>query len=191
VPSAQCLAQRDCNVTVECERETQLLQFKPYKTIVIHALQLHDPASRVHFCSWFLQCVTEDEIVLQLTFFSDEAWFGLQGYINMKNNRSWNSQNPHLTHEVWLHPGKLGVWHAVRARRIAQSAFFNGTINCEKYVQVTLVQFFPELTEEESFYGWFQQVSATAHIACLSMQALIPIGTEISALVFGRHIHPT
>jgi hypothetical protein len=27
---------------------------------------------------------------------------------------------------------------------------------------------FPELTEEERFYGWFQQVSATAHIASFS-----------------------
>jgi hypothetical protein len=68
--------------------------------------------------------------------------------------------------------------------------FFNGTINCERYVQVILVQFFPELTEEERLYGWFQQDSATAHIACMSMQALIPSGTEISALVFGRHIRP-
>jgi hypothetical protein len=49
------------------------------------------------------------EIDLQLTFFSDEVWFGLQGYINKKNNGSCNSQNPHLTHEVWHHPGKLSL----------------------------------------------------------------------------------
>jgi hypothetical protein len=39
-----------------------------------------DPASRVHFFSWFLQPVVEGEIDPQLTFFSDEAWFHLQGY---------------------------------------------------------------------------------------------------------------
>jgi hypothetical protein len=85
-------------------------------------LQLHDPASTVHFCTWFLQCIIEDEIDLQLTFFSDEAWFGLQEYINTKNNRYWSSQNPHLTHEVWLHPVKVGVWHAIGARRVAGPA---------------------------------------------------------------------
>jgi hypothetical protein len=69
--------------------------------------------------------------------------------------------------------------------------FFKGTINCERYVQFNLVQFFPKLPEEETFYGWFQQDSATAHIACMFMQALTPSGTEISALVLGRHIHPT
>jgi hypothetical protein len=52
----------------------------------MHALQPHDPASTVCFFSWFLQSVVESEIDLQLTFFSDEAWFHLQGYINMQNN---------------------------------------------------------------------------------------------------------
>jgi hypothetical protein len=33
------------------------------------------------------------------------------------------------------------------------------------------LQFFPELTEEEMLFGWFQQDSATAHTARLSMQA--------------------
>jgi hypothetical protein len=88
----------------------------------------------------------------------------MQGYINMKNNRSWNSQNPQS-----LAPSRE-TWSL--ARRISRSAFFNRTVTCERYVQVILEQFFPELTEEKSFYGWFQQDSATAHIACMSMQAL-------------------
>jgi hypothetical protein len=70
---------------------TQLLKFRPYKTTVIQDLQQRDPASRVHICSWFLQPVIEGEIDLQLTFFSVEAWFHLQGYINTQNNRYWNS----------------------------------------------------------------------------------------------------
>jgi thioesterase domain-containing protein len=54
-------------------RATQLLKLRPYKTTVIHALQPRDPASRVHFCSWFLQSVVEGETHPQLAFFSDEA----------------------------------------------------------------------------------------------------------------------
>jgi hypothetical protein len=41
-----------------------------------------------------------------------------------------------------------------------------------KDIFVILRQFFPELTEEERFHGWFQQASATAHTAYMSMQAL-------------------
>jgi hypothetical protein len=90
----------------------------------------------------------------QLAFFSDEQWFHLQGYINMQNNHYWSSQNPFLTHKLLLHPVKVGVWCAVRAR-IVGPVFFNETINCERYVQAILGQLFPELTEDERLYGWF------------------------------------
>jgi hypothetical protein len=50
--------------------------------------------------------------------------------------------------------------------------FFNETVNLERYVQVILRQLFPQLTEEERLYGWFQQDSATVHTARMSMQAL-------------------
>jgi hypothetical protein len=50
--------------------------------------------------------------------------------------------------------------------------FFSETINCERYVQVVLGQFFSELREEERLYGWFQEDSATVHTARMSMQAL-------------------
>jgi hypothetical protein len=93
------------------------------------------PASRVHACSWFLQSVVEGEIHPQLTFFSDEAWCHSQEYINTQNNRYWYSQNPHLTHEVPLHPMKFGVWCPVSARNIVP-VFFNETINCEIYLHV-------------------------------------------------------
>jgi hypothetical protein len=88
---------------------TQLLKLRPYKTIVIHALQPHNPASRVNFCHWFLQSVIKVEIDPQLTFISDEAWFHLQGYLNTQNKQYWSSQNPHLTHEVPLHPVTVGA----------------------------------------------------------------------------------
>jgi hypothetical protein len=96
---------------------TQLLKLGPYKTTIIHALQQRDPASRVHFCIWYLQSVVEGEIDPQLTFFSDEARFNLLGYINTQNNLYLSSQNPHLTHEVLLHPAKISVCCAVKCKK--------------------------------------------------------------------------
>jgi hypothetical protein len=113
-------------------RAAQLLKLRPYKTTVMHTMQPSDPASRVHFCIWFLQCVTEDEIDLQL-FFSDEASFGLQGYINTQNSRYLSPQNPHLTYEDPLHPLKVCVWCTVSARRIVGPVFFNETIAKDIY----------------------------------------------------------
>jgi hypothetical protein len=112
--------------------KTQLLKLRSYKTTLIHALQPRDPAIMIHFCSWFLQSVAEDEIDPQLTLVSDEAWFHLQIYINTQINRYLNSLNLQLTHEVPPHPVKVGVWSALSARRIIGSVFFNETINCER-----------------------------------------------------------
>jgi hypothetical protein len=103
---------------------TQLLKLRPYKTTT--------PCHRtIHFCSWFLQFVTEGKIDPQ--FLSDEVWSHLQGYINTQNNHYWISQNPHLTHEVLPHPVKVGVWCTVNAR-ILVPAFFNETIAKDIYM---------------------------------------------------------
>jgi hypothetical protein len=85
---------------------------------------------------------------------------------------------------------KAGVWSAaVRARRIAGPAFFYETINCERYERVFYGQFFPELTEKERFHGWFQQDSATAYTARMSIQALSDVFKDrnISSGIWPAH----
>jgi hypothetical protein len=69
-------------------------------------------------------------------YFLIKRGFTRQRYTNTQNNRYWSSQNPHLTHEILLHPVKVGVWCAVSAKRIVVSVFFNETINCETYLRV-------------------------------------------------------
>jgi hypothetical protein len=108
------LAQQTAVSKSTARTAAQLLKLEHYKTPVIHAAC--NPASRAHFCSWFLQPVIEGKINPQLTFFT-EAWFHLQGHINTQNNHYWSSQNPYLTQEVPLHPVKVGVWCVLSARR--------------------------------------------------------------------------
>jgi hypothetical protein len=50
-----------------------------------------------------------------------------------KKNRYWSSENPHITHEVLLHPVKIGVRCGVSARRIVGPEFFNETIRKDIY----------------------------------------------------------
>jgi hypothetical protein len=134
----KCLAQETGVSKSNARTSTQLLKLRLYKTTVIHALQLHDPASMVHFCIWFLQSVVEGEINQQLIFFSNDVWFHLQGYTNKQNNRYWSSQNPHLTHELPLHPLKVGVSCAVSARRTVGPMLFNETVDCERHSRAIL-----------------------------------------------------
>jgi hypothetical protein len=67
--SLKCLAQETGASKSSTRMITQLVKLSPYKTTIIHALQPRNPASRVHFCSWFLQSVIKCEIDLQLIFF--------------------------------------------------------------------------------------------------------------------------
>jgi hypothetical protein len=53
--SLKHLSQETIMSKSSARRTTQLLKLRTCKTTVIHALQLHDPASMVYFCIWFLQ----------------------------------------------------------------------------------------------------------------------------------------
>ena len=47
--------------------------------------------------------------ILDYTWFSDEAWFHLSGYISSQNSRIWASENPNAIHEEPPHSEKIGV----------------------------------------------------------------------------------
>ncbi|GFY24150.1 uncharacterized protein TNCV_1012031 [Trichonephila clavipes] len=48
-------------------------------------------------------------------FFSDEAHFWLNGYVNKQNCHIWSEANPQVYVETPLHPEKLTVWYALWA----------------------------------------------------------------------------
>jgi hypothetical protein len=73
--SLKCLAKETGVSKYSTRSATQLLKLRPYKTTVIHALQPRDPATRVHYCSWFLQSVVQGEIDPQLTLLSMKRGF--------------------------------------------------------------------------------------------------------------------
>jgi hypothetical protein len=83
-----------------------------------------DYGRRTHFCKWFLQAVHDGVLDPKLTFFSDEAWFHLSGYITAQNNRYWNIINLKKMFEVPLHNQKIGVWCAITASQIVGPIFF-------------------------------------------------------------------
>jgi hypothetical protein len=52
----------------------------------VQELKLVDHGKRIHHCEWFtnfIQMKTVD--ILDVTFFTDEAWFHLFGYVNTQN----------------------------------------------------------------------------------------------------------
>jgi hypothetical protein len=87
------------------------IRLHPYKITAVHELKPGDSAKRVAYCKWFLDFLDgEGEDSWDVTFFTDEAYFHLSGYINSQNSRVWCAHNPHAFHESPLHDEKTGVW---------------------------------------------------------------------------------
>ncbi|GFU34592.1 putative DD41D transposase [Trichonephila clavipes] len=76
------------------------------------AIHQNDHQARPRFVEW-----AQNEIAVVPDFhkrilFSDEAHFGLNGYVNKQNCRIWSETNPQVYVETPLHPEKLtgGLW---------------------------------------------------------------------------------
>jgi len=86
------------------------LSLYPYKIKAVHELKPGNSAKRVAYCKWFLDFLDlEGEDILDVTFFTDEAYFHVSGYINSQNSRVWCEHNPHAFHDSPLHYEKIGV----------------------------------------------------------------------------------
>lgn len=135
----------------------------PYKVSVLQHLRPNHFEQRLNYCNWFNEILQEED--LNRTFFSDEAWIHLSGYINSQNYRTWSTENPHVFVENTLHPIKVGIWVAMSKRRIIEPIFFHDTINAVRYREQILEPFINSLHEDELTLGYFQQDGATAHTA--------------------------
>ncbi|GFT49527.1 putative DD41D transposase [Trichonephila clavipes] len=107
-------------------------------------------------------------------FFSDEAHFWLNGYVNKQNCRIWSEANPQVYVETPLHPEKLTVWCALWAG----GTFFkndeghNVTVNGDRYRAMITNFFIPEMNNHDVQELWFQQDGATCHTARATIDLL-------------------
>ena len=170
--SLRCLSQQASIGKTNAWKATKLLKFHPYKLNVVQQIKPVDYDKRVRFCNWFNTQVHDGILGPQLTFFTNEAWFSLSGYVNSQNRRHWCADNPNIIFELPLHNQKIGVLCAISARRILGPIFFEGILNSQKYVEEILNPFFSNLSEAEQMYGFFMQDGATAHTAGTSITAL-------------------
>jgi hypothetical protein len=94
------------------------LRLRPYQFGMVQKLHPPDYLQRIQFCNWYNNNLLDNVDQQDITFFSDEAWFHLSGFINSQHYRTWSAHNPHNVIQVPLHPLKIGVWVAMSRRRI-------------------------------------------------------------------------
>jgi hypothetical protein len=140
----------------------------------VRELKPGDNAKRVAYCKWFFLDFLDRqrEDILDVTFFTDEAYFHLWGYINSQNSRVWCAQNPHAFHESPLHDEKFGVWVGMSRRSIDGPIFFSDTPNSQRYCDNIVYPFIAQLKGDEIDKAYFQQDGATAHTAHMFMALL-------------------
>ncbi|CAH1107732.1 unnamed protein product [Psylliodes chrysocephalus] len=156
-------AQADLSVGTSHKILKKNLSMHPYKVSVLQQLFPGDFVKRMEYCQWFNEQLNDNNL-LDRSFFTDEAWFHLSGYVNSQNYRTWATENPHSFVEISLHPIKVGIWIAISRRRIIGPIFFYDTINGQRYRNIFL-EFVEQLQDDELQLGYFQQDGATAHTA--------------------------
>lgn len=163
--SLRRLSQRTDLSFSTCQRIVrQDLGLYPYKVQLFQELLPPDYNKRVDYCNWFNETLNDDE-TLDRTFFSDEAWFHLSGFVNSQTMRMWSQDNPHFFREAPLHPLKIGIWVGMSRRRLIGPIFFEDTVTAERYRNNIVDVFLNQLHDDELNYGYFQQDGATAHTA--------------------------
>lgn len=140
---------------------TKLLNMHPYRVNVVQELLLADCPKRIDFCNWLLHRFKSDAAAFDYFFFSDEAWFQLDGFVNSQNYRVWSSTNPHAYVDKALHPSKIGVWCALSRRRIIGPIFFTCTVDSNVYCDI--INQFISLLEVDERDIIFQQDGARPH----------------------------
>jgi hypothetical protein len=149
------------------------LRLHPYKITAVHELKPGDSAKRVAYYKWFLDFLDrEGEDILDVTLFTDEAYFHMSGYINSQNSHVWCVHNPHAFHESLLYDDKIGVWVGMSRRCIVRPIFFSETLNSQRYCDNNVYPFIVQLKEDEIDKAYFQQDGATPHTMHMSMALL-------------------
>lgn len=154
------------------------LGLRAYKIQLVQEIKPSDHKKRRDFADFAHEQLAADPEFYRKIWFSDEAHFWLDGYVNKQNCRVWADENPQEIQETQLYPQKLTVWCALSAKGIIGPYIFRNaegaavTVNGQRYRQMLNDFFFEKMREFEVDDMWFQQDGATCHTATESIDLL-------------------
>jgi hypothetical protein len=84
---------------------------------------------------------------------------------------------------------RVGLDYGEREKSLAPAENRSPVVQAIARRSTDRAELFPEITQEDKLYGWFQQDSAALHV-CLCTYRPMPSGTELPAVEFGQYVHP-
>lgn len=140
------------------------LELFPYKIQTVTPLTPDDKTKRENFANDMLFRKENSEISFDKIFFTDEANFHTNGYVNKQNWRFWGTARPEIAVHRTAHPQRTTVWAAISGGRLFGPYFIHSNVNSVVYVE-TLKQYWQDAvqtlpTPEEI---WFMQDGARPH----------------------------
>ena len=74
-----------------CQRAAKKEKLRAYRVPCVQEFLPMDHEKSVRICLWFKDFLTQNPGILDVTFFTDEAWFQLNGYLTSQNTRIWTA----------------------------------------------------------------------------------------------------
>lgn len=135
----------------------------PYHLQSVHNLHPNDYVPRQIFSRWIL----ENEELISVTLFSDEATFTRNGITNLHNEHVWDIENPHaISENNFQHRFSVNVWGGIIDNVLLGPHIFDGNLNSLMYRDFLRDQL-PLLLENVPLnvrrQMWLQQDGAPAH----------------------------
>ncbi|GBM84133.1 hypothetical protein AVEN_218303-1 [Araneus ventricosus] len=136
----------------------------PYKIQSHQAIPIKAVRQRFDFANAILTMIGNEGFDVGWIWFTEEAHFHLNGFMNKQNWRFWGSENPHLCEEQPLHSLKVIAWVAVCSRGIIGPFFMRETMSSERYITI-LEQFVSTqlALEDRPRIEWFMQNGCRPH----------------------------
>lgn len=136
----------------------------PYKLRILQRMDQFDFDRRDQFAFRMLGWMSRGKLDQERIWFTDEAHFWLDGYVNKQNYRIWGTENPRSFETAPLKSQKITCWCAISSKGLIGPFFFAGNVNSSAYKEMLEDEFIPAAQGLDAVDGWwFMQDGATCH----------------------------
>ena len=116
-----------------------------------HRLSVAAIEQRQEFANDVMDRIDNSTFDVAKVWFSDEAHFYLDGYVNKQYCLIWGSEHPHFEVDRSLYPLRITVWCAMSTRGVVGAVSVDGTVTSERHCDVMANNFISVIQSDPEF----------------------------------------